>query len=107
VSVSVPGRELELAEYDVRITKRRVEALVNSDIDRPAGGYAHEQDFLASNFPYDCLSAAFAKMALQSILQYDDEFSKRMGMRSVTTRFDLDPRLSTIPPLSDGTESQR
>jgi hypothetical protein len=77
-SVSAPGRGLELVEYDVRITKRRVEALVNSDINRPAAGYAHEQDFLASNFPYDCLSAAFAKMALQSILQFDDEFSKRM-----------------------------
>jgi hypothetical protein len=107
VSASAPGNVLEIAEYDVRIIKRRIEALVNSDIDRPAGGYAHERDFLASNFPYDCLSAAFAKMALQSILQFDDEFSKRMGIKSVTTRFDLELRLSTISLLSDGTERQK
>ena len=98
-SVSAPGGGAVTPEaYDVAATKRQVDSLINSDNERPPDGYPNEKDFLAYDCPYDCLSAAFADMALQSILQFDDEFSERMGIASARSRFDLQPRLSTIPP---------
>jgi hypothetical protein len=99
-SVSAPGGgALRPVGREIATTRRRVESLISSDTNRPRDGYLHEKDLTASGFPHDCLSAAFASLALKSILQFDDEFSKRMDIESATTRFDLKRRLSTVPPL--------
>lgn len=99
-SVSAPkGGAIAPVGDDTAAIKSQVETLISKDKGRPPGGYSHEKDLLASGFPHDCLSAAFANAALQSILHFDDQFSKRMGIESARSRFKLEPRLSTVPPL--------
>jgi hypothetical protein len=97
VSVSTSqGSTLQPVDYDIKVLKRRVAALINSDTSWPHNGFPYEKELLASGFPYDFLSAAFAHLALQSILQFDEYFCKRMGIESATSRFNLESRLATI-----------
>ncbi|MFZ0011284.1 MAG: hypothetical protein WAL97_05195 [Halobacteriota archaeon] len=97
VSVSTPqSSTLEPVDYNIKVLKRQVAALINSDTSRPHNGYQYEKELLASGFPYDFLDAAFAHLTLQSILQFDEYFCKRMGIESATSRFTLQTRLASI-----------
>ena len=104
-SLSVPGGgALEPVDDKIAKTKSRVGTLIKSDTHRPPGGYPHEKELLDSAYPNSCLSAAFAKLALQSILQFDDEFSKRMRIDNAVTKFGLQQKMSEIPSLEGDTE---
>lgn len=63
--------------------ERRIKALIGSDENRPREGYPHEDSLPIHYFPYNCLTANFAKMAVKSSLVFHNEFSKRMGIKDI------------------------
>jgi hypothetical protein len=87
---------LEPIGRDLKSIKRRVDALIASEKNRPYNAHEHEEDILTSGFPYDFLSARFARLALQSVLQFDEHFCKKMGLESARTRFSLEQQIATI-----------
>jgi hypothetical protein len=66
--------------------ERRIKALIRSDENRPREGYPHEDSLPIHYFPYNCLTANFAKVAVKSSLEFHNEFSKRMDVKDIETR---------------------
>lgn len=77
--------------------ERRIKALLKSDKNGSYDSHAHENFIIRPYFPYNCLTANFAKMAVKSSLEFYTEFSKRMGVRDIEAlHFLRGPPLSAI-----------
>lgn len=94
---NVFGRPKPETQKTVKL-ERRIKALIKSDENRPLEGYPHEDSLPIPYFPYNCLTANFAKMAVKSSLEFHNEFSNRMCVKDIES---LEPILrGTLSKIS-------
>jgi hypothetical protein len=89
ITKALKGEQLGPENNKTAELEHRVKALIESDPARPRVGYAYEELFSWSHFPFNCLSPPLAKMAVRSVFEFINEFCNRMEIGSSTLHHPL------------------